>query len=76
MGGCGLKWAWSPVSICCCTIGDAPPPLNLDSWLMCEGTGKELPQQFKLKAHDIYAIGSQVCIIILLDQIFAVINFC
>ena len=53
------------VSICCCTTGDAPPPINLDTWLMCEGIGKELPDQFKRKAHDIYAIGSQVRVIIL-----------
>ena len=52
------------VYICCFPIGDASPPLNLDSWLMCEGIGKELPGQFKRKSHDIYAIGSQVCVII------------
>ena len=55
-----LKWVWL-CTYYVCTVGDASPPLNLDSWLLCEGIGKELPDQFKRKAHDIYAIGSQVC---------------
>ncbi|XP_065886590.1 phosphatidylinositol 3,4,5-trisphosphate 5-phosphatase 2-like [Dysidea avara] len=41
-------------------MGDAPPPLRMDSWLMCEGLGKPLDSK-ATKVHDIYAIGSQEC---------------
>ena len=64
MGGRGSKDV-AVYTCLICIIGDASPPLNLDSWLLCEGLGKELPDNYKRTAHDIYAIGSQVCVCVI-----------
>lgn len=39
-------------------MGEAAPPPLLDSWLLCQGTGKTLDRADAM-AHDIYAIGTQ-----------------
>ena len=41
-------------------MGDAAPPVSLDSWLKSSGLGKTLPAALS-QAHDMYVFGTQVC---------------
>ena len=42
-------------------IGDQSPPPDISSWFRSVGLGKTLPQALA-QPHDIYAIGTQVCV--------------
>ena len=41
-------------------MGDAAPPLSIESWLKSSGVGKTLPAALA-QSHDIYVFGTQVC---------------
>ena len=41
--------------------GDAAPPNDISSWFSSQGLGKTLPTALA-HAHDIYALGLQVCV--------------
>lgn len=40
--------------------GNANPPLDIKSWLKCQGNGKTLDEAMTFLPHDIYAVGTQV----------------
>ncbi|RMX45542.1 hypothetical protein pdam_00012957 [Pocillopora damicornis] len=42
-------------------MGNANPPLDIKSWLKCQGNGKTLDEAMTFLPHDIYAIGTQEC---------------
>ena len=44
-------------------MGDAAPPVGIDSWLKSSGLGKTLPAALS-QAHDMYVFGTQVCLVL------------
>lgn len=40
-------------------MGDAPPPANFLSWLLCQGDGKQRDKNIPFLGYDLYVIGTQ-----------------